>query len=70
MASLQNIPYDLLLSIAQHLNLADICALQLVRNRRLNIPPTRFWSLTIPPVDVQATSLCCPHPPRLPGDGS
>src|SRR6266702_426510 len=42
MASLQNIPYDLLLSIAQHLDLADICALQLVRNSRLNIPPTRF----------------------------
>ena len=42
MASLQNIPYDLLLSIAQHLNLADICALQLVRNRRLNIAPPRF----------------------------
>ncbi|KAH9014816.1 hypothetical protein EDB83DRAFT_2680115 [Lactarius deliciosus] len=29
MASLQNIPYDLLLSIAHHLDLADICALQL-----------------------------------------
>ncbi|KAI0295214.1 hypothetical protein BC826DRAFT_1097284 [Russula brevipes] len=29
MASLQNIPYDLLLSIAQHLDLADIYALQL-----------------------------------------
>jgi hypothetical protein len=32
MSSLQNIPYDLLLSIAQHLDLADIYALQLVRN--------------------------------------
>jgi hypothetical protein len=42
MASLQNIPYDLLLSIAHHLELADIYALQLVRNRWLNIPTTRF----------------------------
>jgi hypothetical protein len=31
MASLQNIPYDLLLSIAQYLDLAGIYALQLVR---------------------------------------
>ena len=35
MSSLQNIPYDLLLSIAQHLDLADIYALQLVRFDRL-----------------------------------
>jgi hypothetical protein len=35
MSSLQNIPYDLLLSIAHHLDLADIYALQLVRNDRL-----------------------------------
>ncbi len=32
MSSLQSIPYDLLLSIAQHLDLRDIYALQLVRN--------------------------------------
>jgi len=36
MSSLQNMPYDLLLSIAQHLDLADIYALQLVRNNRLS----------------------------------
>jgi hypothetical protein len=35
MSSLQNIPYDLLLSIAHHLDLADIYALQLVRNDHL-----------------------------------
>ncbi len=32
MSSLHNMPYDLLLSIAQHLDLADIHALQLVRS--------------------------------------
>jgi hypothetical protein len=37
MSSLQNIPYDLLLSIAQHLDLVDIYALQLVRNEFLSI---------------------------------
>jgi hypothetical protein len=31
MTSLQNIPYDLLLSIAHYLDLVDIYALQLVR---------------------------------------
>jgi hypothetical protein len=35
MSSLQNMPYDLLLSIAQHLDLADIYTLQLVRNNLL-----------------------------------
>jgi hypothetical protein len=38
MSSLQNMPYDLLLCIAQHLDLADIYALQLVRNIRLSLP--------------------------------
>ncbi|KAI9508014.1 hypothetical protein F5148DRAFT_980552 [Russula earlei] len=35
--SLQNIPYDLLLSIAQHLDLADIYALQLCKHLRYAI---------------------------------
>jgi hypothetical protein len=38
-------PYDLLLSIAQHLDLADIYALQLVRDNRLSI----FLELMPPP---------------------
>jgi hypothetical protein len=36
MSSLQNMPYDLLLSIAQYLDLTDIYALQLVRNNPLS----------------------------------
>lgn|SRR6266404_5787568 len=42
MASLQNVPYDLLLSIAQYLDLADIYALQLVRNSPLNMSLHKF----------------------------
>lgn len=64
MASLQNIPYDLLLSIAQYLDLAGIYALQLVRMDGV-VLSGRAISSSYLSTDLQICPLRDSHPTGL-----
>ena len=64
MASLQTMPYDLLLSIAQYLDLADIYALQLVRMDGF-VPSDRAILNSCLSSDLQTYPLRDSHPTGL-----